>query len=122
MFFCKVTATTECYPYGHTLSRHDALPILLAPARRCAAETSRGKRVPGDVAVIDIVAIVWLLVVWGSYNLIMDRLLMRRVGLNQYMKDRSEEHTSELQSLMRISYAVFCLKKNTHPNINEPRQ
>jgi uncharacterized membrane protein len=43
--------------------------------------------VPGDVAVIDIVAIVWLLVVWGSYNLIMDRLLMRRVGLNQYMKD-----------------------------------
>src|SRR3546814_3388281 len=26
-------------------------------------------------------------------------------------KDRSEEHTSELQSLMRISYAVFCLKK-----------
>src|SRR3546814_951036 len=31
-------------------------------------------------------------------------------------KERSEEHTSELQSLMRISYAVFCLKKknNTH--------
>src|SRR3546814_7891951 len=27
---------------------------------------------------------------------------------------RSEEHTSELQSLMRISYAVFCLKKNKH--------
>src|SRR3546814_2194789 len=27
-------------------------------------------------------------------------------------RDRSEEHTSELQSLMRISYAVFCLKKN----------
>src|SRR3546814_5662808 len=27
---------------------------------------------------------------------------------------RSEEHTSELQSLMRISYAVFCLKKNTN--------
>src|SRR3546814_8007509 len=30
---------------------------------------------------------------------------------------RSEEHTSELQSLMRISYAVFCLKKKTHPQI-----
>src|SRR3546814_9901349 len=28
--------------------------------------------------------------------------------------DRSEEHTSELQSLMRISYAVFCLKKNNY--------
>src|SRR3546814_4397922 len=30
---------------------------------------------------------------------------------------RSEEHTSELQSLMRISYAVFCLKKTTHHKI-----
>src|SRR3546814_2142803 len=33
-------------------------------------------------------------------------------------KPRSEEHTSELQSLMRISYAVFCLKKK---NKNNPR-
>src|SRR3546814_18071883 len=31
---------------------------------------------------------------------------------------RSEEHTSELQSLMRISYAVFCLKKKTTHTIN----
>src|SRR3546814_3606264 len=30
-----------------------------------------------------------------------------------YAQHRSEEHTSELQSLMRISYAVFCLKKKT---------
>src|SRR3546814_2053634 len=30
--------------------------------------------------------------------------------------ERSEEHTSELQSLMRISYAVFCLKKNNTRN------
>src|SRR3546814_4251769 len=33
--------------------------------------------------------------------------------INDYLKDRSEEHTSGLQSLMRISYAVFCLKKKT---------
>src|SRR3546814_9948428 len=31
---------------------------------------------------------------------------------------RSEEHTSELQSLMRISYAVFCLKKQKNTNIH----
>src|SRR3546814_1612702 len=31
-------------------------------------------------------------------------------------RNRSEEHTSELQSLMRISYAVFCLKNNTINN------
>src|SRR3546814_10537120 len=33
-------------------------------------------------------------------------------------KYRSEEHTSELQSLMRISYAVFCLKKKKKKNTN----
>src|SRR3546814_10225559 len=32
--------------------------------------------------------------------------------------ERSEEHTSELQSLMRISYAVFCLKKKTTAHTN----
>src|SRR3546814_7434799 len=37
-------------------------------------------------------------------------LLEEILGLTH---DRSEEHTSELQSLMRISYAVFCLKKKT---------
>src|SRR3546814_8763327 len=37
----------------------------------------------------------------------------RAGGLARDMGNRSEEHTSELQSLMRISYAVFCLKKNT---------
>src|SRR3546814_2759691 len=37
----------------------------------------------------------------------------RPVDLTHYCRGpRSEEHTSELQSLMRISYAVFCLKKN----------
>src|SRR3546814_4348014 len=34
---------------------------------------------------------------------------------------RSEEHTSELQSLMRISYAVFCLKKKKHNNKNKAK-
>src|SRR3546814_791075 len=33
-------------------------------------------------------------------------------GLSHFLTARSEEHTSELQSLMRISYAVFCFKKN----------
>src|SRR3546814_4884864 len=42
------------------------------------------------------------------------RQFARRHGaLGEQPRDRSEEHTSELQSLMRISYAVFCLKKKT---------
>src|SRR3546814_4477565 len=37
-------------------------------------------------------------------------------GTAVYGRDRSEEHTSELQSLMRTSYAVFCLQKTTTTN------
>src|SRR3546814_5029681 len=47
--------------------------------------------------------------VWYSLNPVVE-------PLEQYLDPmpRSEEHTSELQSLMRISYAVFCLKTKTH--------
>src|SRR3546814_4900549 len=52
-------------------------------------------------------------------NLRIPDVVLRRVGLSRLhwralRSDRSEEHTSELQSLMRISYAVFCLKKKKH--------
>src|SRR3546814_8440023 len=46
----------------------------------------------------------------------------RRLQQNVVEGERSEEHTSELQSLMRISYAVFCLKKkkeNKKKNITQ---
>src|SRR3546814_1627196 len=38
------------------------------------------------------------------------------IGKSAYGRGRSEEHTSELQSLMRNSYAVFCLKKKKNKN------
>src|SRR3546814_10854358 len=41
------------------------------------------------------------------------RLLLPKRNKSESL-ERSEEHTSELQSLMRISYAVFCLKKKKH--------
>src|SRR3546814_1298666 len=41
-----------------------------------------------------------------------DGVLLARLVAIGALANRSEEHTSELQSLMRISYAVFCLKKN----------
>src|SRR3546814_3752627 len=40
-------------------------------------------------------------------------------GGERIVMKRSEEHTSELQSLMRISYAVFCLKKKKQNRIHE---
>src|SRR3546814_1167175 len=42
----------------------------------------------------------------------------RATGASPPSFPRSEEHTSELQSLMRISYAVFCLKKTNHTHIS----
>src|SRR3546814_5505485 len=47
-------------------------------------------------------------------------------GRRRRRRNRSEEHTSELQSLMRISYAVFCLKKKnkhkTNTNMTKPQK
>src|SRR3546814_6053759 len=43
-------------------------------------------------------------------------------GIRIQFDQRSEEHTSELQSLMRISYAVFCLKKNTNTSTIKQRE
>src|SRR3546814_2569610 len=40
-----------------------------------------------------------------------EQAVVERLGEKAGLHQRSEEHTSELQSLMRISYAVFCLKK-----------
>src|SRR3546814_3043510 len=52
---------------------------------------------------------------------ILDAARLARVVVNPLVPLRSEEHTSELQSLMRISYAVFCLKKKKNKRrwINE---
>src|SRR3546814_11522698 len=57
---------------------------------------------------------------WVAMRLAVDKLLAAKTLVEDPIADkvgaiscRSEEHTSELQSLMRISYAVFCLKKKT---------
>src|SRR3546814_12016088 len=85
-FFFNNTATTEIYTYVHTLSLHDALPILSAQIA-----THDGKAIGQQRRDL------------GPHEAIL------RISVESL--HRSEEHTSELQSLMRISYAVFCLKK-----------
>src|SRR3546814_6647527 len=59
-------------------------------------------------------------VLWSSASTVPDNVLPRS-GTKTRPCQRSEEHTSELQSLMRISYAVFCLKKKIH-TINTLKQ
>src|SRR3546814_5987268 len=52
----------------------------------------------------------------GPFNFSLGANYTRFKTVNEYYVMRSEEHTSELQSLMRISYAVFCLKKKKTKN------
>src|SRR3546814_7994690 len=56
-----------------------------------------------DITLVDLATYAW-----EGYNA---QLSIAYISLISTVNNRSEEHTSELQSLMRISYAVFCLKK-----------
>src|SRR3546814_3264224 len=49
-------------------------------------------------------------------------LVEKRRQFGHCSGNRSEEHTSELQSLMRISYAVFCLKQKNHINTRQTHE
>src|SRR3546814_8280623 len=53
----------------------------------------------------------------GEDQIMRAETCQRPAGERPHVRSRSEEHTSELQSLMRIYYAVFCLIKNTTFNI-----
>src|SRR3546814_5169686 len=57
-----------------------------------------------------------ILLGWPTLRIRGDYLAIVTLGFGEIIRltARSEEHTSELQSLMRISYAVFCLKKKIH--------
>src|SRR3546814_2890784 len=59
-----------------------------------------------------------LVTVTNCPGLVSDLVQRSGGGLGVGPTKRSEEHTSELQSLMRISYAVFCLKKKKKENAN----
>src|SRR3546814_965819 len=79
---------------GQLINREDM-------ARAIGADT---KTIQAWLGILESSYIIYLLQPW--YN-----------NMNKRIVKRSEEHTSELQSLMRISYAVFCLKKKKNNNI-----
>src|SRR3546814_6421609 len=91
LILCVYYATsTELYTYRHTLALHVALPISLS-----RPDPAMQKIGAGRVALAHC----------GNHRVLApDSIQQGR---------RSEEHTSELQSLMRIAYAAFCLKTKT---------
>src|SRR3546814_18467837 len=102
VWWFNATATTGIYTYGHTLSLHDALPSSVAV---CA-----GRPVPETKA--------------GAGKALRSNFPVAFTGRTSSPStaegtmasgrcSRSEEHTSDLQSILRISYAVFCLNQKT---------
>src|SRR3546814_4960842 len=99
----RPTRTDTLFPYTTLFRSLAASPPQ--GARRQAPQSARAatKTHPGSART------------WRSHILRCDALMDHRLRFSLSLADleglRSEEHTSELQSLMRISYAVFCLKK-----------
>src|SRR3546814_7284802 len=133
MFLLKATATPESYTAGPTRSLHDAVPLFGGAGRAVARLDAEIAGAAGDGRDGGVLTVVFrqrrrrgvgqrrgggfergdacerIVPVRGRGS----RAAERGDGV------RSEEHTSELQSLMRISYAVFCLKKK-NTNTRQP--
>src|SRR3546814_10229760 len=111
----RSTRTDTLFPYTPLFRSDRVLSLLLggsAPARvLCltftkAAAAEMANRLSGELAR-------WVIAEEPVLRARLEALL----GAPVEDRLRSEEHTSELQSLMRISYAVFCLKKKTNKQI-----
>src|SRR3546814_8506388 len=94
---------------GHAVS--NCMPVIAANRIGTEAETGSAQAFYGHSFITD---------EWGDF---LAEFGKEETGVLVATIDRSEEHTSELQSLMRISYAVFCLKKkNTKQTHNQNKQ
>src|SRR3546814_10675481 len=98
----KSTPTYTLFPYT-TLFRSASLASFRAAKRRCRTANLRRKmQTQNDPALL------------SQRRSIPEFVHAKRENDHENLSNgRSEEHTSELQSLMRISYAVFCFKKKT---------
>src|SRR3546814_1725723 len=127
----RSTRTDTLFPYTTLFRSHDAHlahrlgHAFARPARAHALDQRRhriapyvGRHLGGDRLVGDDVGAMFFEAqieenagAAGRLALGSDLEQVDRAGAHALRLDRSEEHTTELQSLMRISYAVFCLKK-----------
>src|SRR3546814_1939608 len=121
-FYLYDPETAEIYSYRHTRSRHAALPIGLSHHSGGAGRGVGGGRVAdrggGSGTKREEADLADEPSSYQPCNLLLAYSDGRFVG----ELFRSEEHTSELQSLMRISTAVFCLKKKQNTTRTNSRQ
>src|SRR3546814_1704604 len=120
LFFINIAHTTTS-TYRHTLSLHDALPISnlkKKPSQSAARGYSHKARAISEcgAALGQSLNAGWL----QFATLVPIPCSKTRDHADYDDRIRSEEHTSELQSLMRNSYAAFCLKKQKKHNIQIP--
>src|SRR3546814_2025841 len=116
----RSTRTDTLFPYP-TLFR--SVVLVEKPAGEGAFDDKRerpavGRLDPEEVADLraDHQALQLVVAVGPPPDHLQGAVDLRPGALHAGGASRSEEHTSELQSLMRNSYAVFCLIKKTHPN------
>src|SRR3546814_2569792 len=103
----RSTRTDTLFPYTTRFRSHLASPFGLRGARGLTGAFSAFS-VAGVLALAAFVAFAPSRLVFAAFRLV---FAPAPVCVVFSVVFRSEEHTSELQSLMRISYAVFCLKK-----------
>src|SRR3546814_1677097 len=106
----RSTRTDTLFPYTTLFRSDDVFRFPSCPAPGTLATTAAQ---PGARHLHDRVDRLW---VWLRRPVLFQPHVSapvrhHAVGFPQQRSERSEEHTSELQSLMRISYAVLCLKK-----------
>src|SRR3546814_1657534 len=113
IFFClmirrppRATRTDTLFPYT-TLFRSYFEPEIAGSRQRQRGYETPIYRRPPDLVDVDL----------GQFSeTLKGKRIRGKVQGTSFVPYRSEEHTSELQSLMRISYAVFCLKKKKSMN------
>src|SRR3546814_6131851 len=123
MFFFNDTATTDIYTYLHTLSLHYASSDLHDLTRPAFDRIGLGAQPAARAgAALGLFAVPFeRFAAAARHDEFVAALVEFGADIFHHVRRcrmRSEEHTSELQSLMRISYAVFCLKKKNKKYIN----
>src|SRR3546814_1015063 len=112
-----VPAAVHQYPFPCNVSglagaeEGDRAPDLLRCAMTFRRDAAGGLDPFGNAVVCDTVFLLKISAHCICHNIARRDGVDRDAIAREFIRQRSEEHTSELQSLMRISYAVFCLKK-----------